>query len=485
MSQAGSIKNHILASRRAFLGSTIALPAILTGAKATTAQIPEGRSFGILAAVDDGGASVSLNDPASGDQLARFDIGPRPNAAWATPVPGIALVRTETSIAIADANVETARPIPVPETVAPNLAPTGIQFRGSAGYERILIGTPNFDANTFLVDLLTGERMAVIGLLGADHPPVSLQNVAVAADDRRLLAWDGRTTWIVDIGSRASHVIGSGQFTFSAGFNSDGSAIAYSQQMADGSTQLLLQNSDGSGERLLGERLDAILVSLWIPARDLLLLDERTDEGGALSVLDPATGASEDLLEYAGATNIVQFSPDGEFALVGIEGGQGRDWYRIRLSLTTPSARMLAGLGDAVVHPGFDFHAAWALALPAADESAATTVKAIDLASGAVSPLFTGITSDAALSGQVVAPSGNAALLTVDSFTELAVHYLRLDQPNDVSVSLMKGGTGVIAPDGSGFAVAHDLNTGGTATVVYDQTGAEGATFPGEALAWI
>jgi hypothetical protein len=49
----------------------------------------------------------------------------------------------------------------------------------------------------------------------------------------------------------------------------------------------------------------------------------------------------------------------------------------------------------------------------------------------------------------------------------------------------MKGGTGVIAPDGLAFAVAADLNTGGTATLVYDDHGTQGTTFHGEALTWI
>ena len=150
-----------------------------------------------------------------------------------------------------------------------------------------------------------------------------------------------------------------------------------------------------------------------------------------------------------------------------------------------PSSLLLDGLTDAVVLPGFDFHSAWALALPPASTSQPTAVKSIDLRTGNVATLISGITSDAALSGEVVAPSGNAALLTIDSFTELAVHYMRLDMPKDIPVDLMKGGSGVISPDGSGFAVAHDLNTGGTATVVYDQGGTEGVTFPGQALAWI
>src|SRR5699024_11129434 len=97
----------------------------------------------------------------------------------------------------------------------------------------------------------------------------------------------------------------------------------------------------------------------------------------------------------------------------------------------------------------------WALALP--PTTAGTeggTVKAIDLAAGIVTPLITGITSDAELTDEVVAPSGNAGLLTIDSFTELAVHYVRLDEPNDVSVDLIAPGSSVIAPDGSGFAVS-------------------------------
>jgi hypothetical protein len=440
----------------------------------------ESKSFGILAGTGDLTDSVALFDPATGEVKYHYDVGPRPNAAWATPVQGLALVRCERSLAIADLTDGTMRPIAVPETIAPSLSPAGIQFRGSAGYGRILVGTPNSDANTFLVDLMTGERRSVVGMLGAQKPPVSLQNVAVASDDRHLLAWDGRTTWIVDIATGASRVLGSGQFTFSAEFSGDGSRLVYSQQLASGTTQLRMQAVDGSGDELLAESA-FILVSLWLPTRDMMLIDERNDEGGYLAIFDPATGVRGDLLAYTGATNIVQFSPDGRHALVGIEGDQGRDWYKLQLSLPGGYSRLLDGLTDAVILPGFAFASAWALALPpTATGTESGTIKAVDLAAGTISPLVTGITSDAELTGELVAPSGNAALLTIDSFTELAVHYLRLDKPGDVAVDLIAPGPSVIAPDGAGFAVnQNDM------TVVHDETGAEGATFPGNALAWV
>jgi hypothetical protein len=467
------------------LGWSLATTGLVYGIRPISAAP---RSFGILASTDQPDESLTLFDPTSGQAIYSFDPGRRPNAAWATPLPGVALARTETTLAIVDGNDGTTRSIAVPETVAPNLSPRSIQFRGSAGYERILVGTPNFDADTYLIDLLTGERLSVIGMLGAERPPVSIQNVAVAADDRHLLAWDGRTTWVVDLGTRVSRVLGSGQFTFSAQFSDDGSQLVYSQQLASGPTQLLLQDTTTQSERIIGESATNILVSLWIPSRGLLLLDERTDEGGTLAVLDPATGNREDILEYTGATNIVQLSPDGSHALAGIEGARGRDWYQLSLSLTKPASRLLTGLTDAVISPGFDFHAAWALALPPTSdtEGPATSVKAIDLATGTSTVLIPNITSDAELSGQVVAPSGNAALLTIDSFTELAVHYLRLDEPDDVAIDLVSSGTSVIAPDGSGFAVSSDSGSAGsTSTTVYDQAGTEGAVFPGRALAWI
>jgi hypothetical protein len=191
------------------------------------------------------------------------------------------------------------------------------------------------------------------------------------------------------------------------------------------------------------------------------------------------------VLEYRGATNIVQLSPDGQHALVGIEGDKGRDWYQLSLSLVTPWARLLAGLTDFQIFPGFEFNAGHALGLPPIETTGEGTVMAIDLTNGLAAPLISGITGDAELTGPVVAGSGNAALLKIDSFTELAVHYFRLDQPGDIRVDLTKGGSGVIAPDGDAFAVSHVLNAGGMATVVYDQTGAEGVTFRGNALAWI
>jgi hypothetical protein len=475
------------ATRRSFLAlcSSPFLTHLLSRGALAQTPVPVPAGFGILVASDEPGAQLALHDPGTGEQIFAFDVGSTPNAAWRTPLPGVALVRTDKALYVVDGNNGGLLLVALPETVAPSLAPIGIQFRGSAGYEKILVGTPNSDADTYLIDLLTGQRQAVVGLLQSEQPPVSLQNVAIANGDHYLLAWDGRATWIVDPTTRTSRLLGDSDFTFSAGFDSTGLRIAYSLQRPEGKTELHMQSVDGSGDQLLAESASDILVSLWLPSRDVLLLDERTDVGGILSVFDLATEKGEEILEYQGATNIVQLARDGKHALVGIEGDQGRDWYQLSLSRANPTAKLLAGLTDYQVFPGFDFHADYALGLPPIETTATATVDGIDLASGIVSRLVTGITSDAELSSPIVAPSGNAALLKIDSFTELAVHYLRLDEPDDVRVDLMKDGSGVIAPDGLGFAVSHGLNTGGRATVLHDQAGAEGVTFPGNALAWI
>ena len=447
---------------------------------------------GILAATPQPGLSLALVDPGTGETRLTFDIGPRPDAAWPMPMSGVALVRSETALSVVNANDGSMLPVAIPQTILPNLLVTSIQFRGSAGQSKVLIGTPNFDADTYLIDLTTGERQAVIGLLTALQPPVSLQNVAVSGNDLWLLAWDGRTTWIVDLTNRTSRTLGvptvtlqaGQQFTFSAGFNSDGTHLAYSHQLLDGTTELRLQTSDGLNDRQLMASRD-ILVSLWIPRRDLLLLDARSQSGGLLSVLDPETGNREDLLAYAGATNIVQLTRNGRQALVAIEGGEGRDIYRLDLSLTSPSAQLLTGLAETSIYPGFEFHADWAVAMPPVDLENERAIKVVNVSTGVVRPMITGLTSDAEITGPIIAPNGEAALVQIDSFTELAVHYLRFDQLRDIQVDLMKGGTGVIAPDGRAFAVAADLNTGGTTTLVYDEHGVQGATFQGEALAWI
>jgi hypothetical protein len=123
--------------------------------------------------------------------------------------------------------------------------------------------------------------------------------------------------------------------------------------------------------------------------------------------------------------------------------------------------------------------------MPPVDLVNERAIKVVNVSTGVVRPMITGLTSDAEITGPIIARNGEAALVQIDSFTELAVHYLRFDQLRDVQVDLMKGGTGVIAPDGRAFAVAADLNTGGTATLIYDEHGVQGATFQGEALAWI
>ena len=492
MTLAGPRHMPQIVSRRNLLAASAATAITLLPVREGSATQPVPDSGGIIVASPSATASLALVDPATGDSRFSFDVGPRPDAAWSTPLPGAALVRSETSLSIVNSNDGSVLPVAVPETVLPDILVSSIQFRGSDGQNKMLIGTPNFDADTWVVDLTTGERLAVIGLLLATQPPVSLQNVAISADDRWLLVWDGRTTWIVDLPNRTSRTLAvpsvtlqaGGEFTFSAGFSSEGDMLVYSRQLLDGSTELRLQSSDGTYDHQLLASA-AILVSLWLPGRDLLLLDERSMDGGTLAVIDPETGNREDLLAYQGATNIVQFTPDGRQALVAIEGETGRDWYRIELSLVEPAAQLLAGLAEAVVHPGFEFASQWALALPSTEPEWTTSVKSVDLTAGVVTLLIGGLTSDAAITGPILASSGNAALIEIDSFTELAVHYLRLDEGRDIAIDMMKGGGGVIAPDGSAFAVSFDLNTGGTATIVYDELGNESTTMQGEALIWI
>jgi hypothetical protein len=476
--------SRFVTSRRSLLAGSLASLASVSNLRSSAGQVDSNLPFGILGAGSETASTLALFDADTGEKRASFAIDGTPVAAWRTPLPGVALVRTDSTLNVVDGNNGEAMPIAVPAKAVADLSPVGIQFRGSASYERILIGTPFFNADTYIVDLLTGERIAVVGLLAADKPPQSLQNVSLSADQRRLMAWDGRTTWIVDIDSRTSRVVGSGQFTFSAGFSSDGVKLAYSQQMSDGSTQLLLEDASGATS-VIGESASDILVSLWLPGRDVLLLDERTDAGGTLAVYDPATDNRQDLLDYNGATSLVQLSPHGRFALVSIEGEGGRDWYQLALSLNQPVAKLLPAITNAVVSPGFDFHAAWALALPPIATDAAVTVNAVDLATGVVSTLISGLTNDAEISAQSIAPSGNAAVLTIDSFTEFAIHYLRLDQPDNLSIDIMKGGSAVIAPDGERFAISFGRNVGGEVTIVYDRHGSGGASFPGHALAWI
>jgi hypothetical protein len=99
--------------------------------------------------------------------------------------------------------------------------------------------------------------------------------------------------------------------------------------------------------------------------------------------------------------------------------------------------------------------------------------------------MIEGITTDAAVSRVEIAPDGPGALVTIDSFTEFAVRYLDLEIGEDRSIDLMKGGSGVLSPRGDGFAVAFDLNTGGTTSIIYDQEGQEVTSIPGKVLAWL
>ncbi len=474
-------------TRRVFLAGTVAISAAQS-IPLTGAQDVAPATYGVLVREDGPGGGLVLFDASTGSRIFSFATDGRPEAVWATPTPGIAMVQTDKSLALVNCTDGSSLPIALPQTVATQILPRSIQFRGSRGVTKLLIGTPASAADTYIVDLATGERTSVMGLITATPPPVTLQNVALSPDDRHLIVWDGRRTWIIDLQTRVSRLLGTGQFSFSAGFVDDGSRIAYSQQLASGNTELRIQNVDGTSDELLfasGE----ILVSLPVPNRNALLLDERDDAGGFLAIYDmDTTGLNPlraDLLAYSGATNIVQFTPDGQFALVGIEGEAGRDWYRLKLDSTGGSALLFDDLADAEVRPGFDFDANWAVATLGADAGNDGAVIAVDLINGETTRLIEGITTDAAVSSVQVAPNGPGALVTIDSFTEFAVHFLDLEIGEDRTVDLMKGGGGIVAPDGDGFAVAFDLNTGGTATIVYDSAGQEIVTIQGKVLAWV
>src|SRR5688572_18558656 len=71
------------------------------------ATLPEGRANaaqaasevgGILIAAPEPGPSLALIDPQTGQTRFTFDVGPHPDAAWRTSLPGIALVRSQTSL---------------------------------------------------------------------------------------------------------------------------------------------------------------------------------------------------------------------------------------------------------------------------------------------------------------------------------------------------------------------------------------------------
>ena len=229
---------------------------------------------------------------------------------------------------------------------------------------------------------------------------------------------------------------------------------------------------------------DHILVALWMPD-GRMLLDERTDDGGNLSLFDPVAEKRSDLLEYTGATNIVQFDRDGSAVLVGIEGSAGRDWYLLSVGGVSPRTTLLTDIQDAVITPGFAFNTDWAVASMPVSDTQPGSILALRLADGSATPLIEDIGVDAALTNPIVAPFGPGALISVDSFTELAVHFLQLEEGIDNRVDTMKGGDGVIAPDASGFAVSFGLNTGGTTTIVYDQQANQITTIQGSALAWV
>src|SRR5687768_2614322 len=99
-------------SRRHVLTSGVIATGLATlpGGQAYAAQA-EPEAGGILIAVPDPGPSLALIDPSTGKTRSTFDVGPRPDSAWRTPMPGIGLVRSETALSIVDSTNGSVLPV--------------------------------------------------------------------------------------------------------------------------------------------------------------------------------------------------------------------------------------------------------------------------------------------------------------------------------------------------------------------------------------
>ena len=78
----------------------------------------------------------------TGSRIFSFATVGRPEAVWATSTPGIAMVQTDKSLALVNCTDGSSLPISLPQTVATQILPRSIQFRGSRGTRKMLIGTP-------------------------------------------------------------------------------------------------------------------------------------------------------------------------------------------------------------------------------------------------------------------------------------------------------------------------------------------------------
>jgi hypothetical protein len=433
-------------------------------------------------------------DPADGGKLGRITM-PTVDAAFPTALPHRALAISGSDLYLVDSEALTAQIITLDGDSAAELTPNPVQFRGTAGERFMLLGSPSFD-RAYVIDAQEGVAINLTSLIEPPAPdaPVFISFAAVTPDDAHVVLWDGRHVYVVALNNPTeARQLDTGAFAFAPDFSPDGQSVIFSSSDGPGSgSTLVLEALDGSYSEEV-KTSEHALVTLWVPDSNTLLVDERTESGAASGnayLLNLDTGAETPLLSYSGSLTTVQFSPDGAFALLGVEMMGDGGWHHA--DLTTGEVDEVPELSGSRVVPGLYADLRWALAIPFGDQGSALSepaFRAFDLETGKIGRLLEQPDSMDFVAQPVLSADGRRSLVTgesgIRSTTWLldAVDLRAVELANGVSVS------GHFSPDGCHAAISIQTSIDGIPSYSVRVFSADGehltAVSASSALAWV
>ncbi|MCC6790060.1 MAG: hypothetical protein IT336_00150, partial [Thermomicrobiales bacterium] len=403
-------------------------------------------------------ADLLVVDPASGDELGRVTM-PAVDAVFPTAIANRALAIAGRDLYLIDISTFTARIVPLDGETAKDLTPNPVQVRGTAGTRFLLLGSPSFD-RAYLIDVEMGTATNLTDLIDPPAPdaPVFISFAAVTPDDAHVLLWDGQHVYVVasDNPSEARR-LDEGAFAFAPDYSPDGSTVIYSASDGPGSgSTLVLEALDGSARDEIRTSEHA-MVTLWVPSRNTVLVDERTETGaagGSVYLLDLATGEETSLLTYSGSLTTVQFSPDGATALFGVEMVGSGTWYHA--DLVAGDVDEIGSLSGSRLLPGLYADSPWALAVPFGDAGGALTgpaYRGIDLATGAVNRIFAQPNDLDFLAQPVLSSDGRFSLVTGQTNARQTLWLLDAVELRAVELESAVTVAGLFSSDGCHVAV--------------------------------
>ncbi len=431
-------------------------------------------------------------DAATGAQIGAIKI-PLVTEVFATGLPGRLIARTGSDLFVVDADAGEAVRLDFGSVNPSGLLPNYIQTRGTAGQRFFILGDSSM-GNAFAVDLETGVATDLVKLIRTIPGANAYAGyVAVSADDKQIVVWDGSHTYLISTADfTTAELLGGTDFTYGPTFTSDGSKLIYSHSLAGGAgSELVVQPLDGSPTRVIHSSTH-VAITLAVPSLDALLVDDRSlsSPGGALSLLDIGAGTTRKLIDYTGSVLSLQFSPDGAYALAGIDDQQGRSWTLI--DLATGDGRVISGAAESSALPGLYGNSNWATFTPMDIIGVGTTggfYGGMDLTTGSFHKFFD-TKSNASYAPPQLSSDGRRALLQATTKPDSELWLLDNETGESRLLASSLSTTGQFSPDGCWVAVSKSSNVDGLRTTMLSLVSSTGdaadiSMSNGRVLAWL